>query len=115
MYHLEGDSEVYKLMQENRDTRAAPRQSSTFRLLQVALELDEKGERGRGWAGHLSTDRRKEGKKEDKWHNWLCILIQTYSNPAFSAAVIFSRVRYGNTHLQNKIRLWKMFLVRQIA
>ncbi|KAG8141282.1 hypothetical protein E2320_006917 [Naja naja] len=42
MNHLEGDSEVYKLMQENRDTRAAPRQSSTFRLLQVALELDEK-------------------------------------------------------------------------
>ncbi|XP_039210219.1 PDZ and LIM domain protein 2 [Crotalus tigris] len=42
MYHLEGDSEVYKLMQENRETRAAPRQSSTFRLLQVALELDEK-------------------------------------------------------------------------
>uniref|UniRef100_A0A8C5RGQ3 LIM zinc-binding domain-containing protein n=1 Tax=Laticauda laticaudata TaxID=8630 RepID=A0A8C5RGQ3_LATLA len=35
MNHLEGDSEVYKLMQENRDTRAAPRQSSTFRLLQV--------------------------------------------------------------------------------
>nr|XP_034995271.1 PDZ and LIM domain protein 2 [Zootoca vivipara]XP_034995272.1 PDZ and LIM domain protein 2 [Zootoca vivipara] len=42
MRHLEGDSEVYKMMQENRETRALPRQSSTFRLLQEALELDEK-------------------------------------------------------------------------
>ncbi|XP_062995015.1 PDZ and LIM domain protein 2 isoform X2 [Elgaria multicarinata webbii] len=41
MHRLEGDSEVYKMMQENRETRAPPRQSSTFRLLQVALELDE--------------------------------------------------------------------------
>ncbi|ETE61190.1 PDZ and LIM domain protein 2 [Ophiophagus hannah] len=51
MNHLEGDSEVYKLMQENRDTRAAPRQSSTFRLLQVALELDEK----EGTASHFPS------------------------------------------------------------
>ncbi|KAJ7305185.1 hypothetical protein JRQ81_011091 [Phrynocephalus forsythii] len=42
MYHLEGDSEVYKMMQENRETRAPPRQSSTFRMLQMALEMDEK-------------------------------------------------------------------------
>nr|XP_056716605.1 PDZ and LIM domain protein 2 [Euleptes europaea] len=42
MRRLEGDSEVYKMMQENRETRALPRQSSTFRLLQVALEMDEK-------------------------------------------------------------------------
>ncbi|XP_015269690.1 PREDICTED: PDZ and LIM domain protein 2 isoform X2 [Gekko japonicus] len=42
MRRLEGDSEVYKMMQENRETRAQPRQSSTFRLLQVALEQDEK-------------------------------------------------------------------------
>ncbi|XP_053124950.1 PDZ and LIM domain protein 2 [Hemicordylus capensis] len=42
MRRFEGDSEVYKMMQENRETRAPPRQSSTFRLLQVALELDEK-------------------------------------------------------------------------
>lgn len=45
MRRLEGDSEVYKMMQENRETRAPPRQSSTFRLLQVALEQDEKGKR----------------------------------------------------------------------
>lgn len=51
MRHLEGDSEVYKMMQENRETRALPRQSSTFRLLQVALELDEKGEGRGGWEG----------------------------------------------------------------
>uniref|UniRef100_A0A8D2LBB0 LIM zinc-binding domain-containing protein n=1 Tax=Varanus komodoensis TaxID=61221 RepID=A0A8D2LBB0_VARKO len=35
------------MIQENREARAPPRQSSTFRLLQVALELDEKGE-GKG-------------------------------------------------------------------
>ncbi|XP_067399838.1 PDZ and LIM domain protein 2 [Emydura macquarii macquarii] len=40
MRRLEEDSEVYKMIQENRETRAAPRQSSTFRLLQVALETD---------------------------------------------------------------------------
>lgn len=46
MRRLEGDSEVYKLMQENRESRAVPRQSSTFRMLQAALEMDEKGEGG---------------------------------------------------------------------
>lgn len=40
MRRLEEDSEVYKMMQENREVRAAPRQSSTFRMLQVALESD---------------------------------------------------------------------------
>ncbi|NXS12517.1 PDLI2 protein, partial [Neodrepanis coruscans] len=38
MRRLEADSEVYKMLQENRELRAAPRQSSTFRLLQEALE-----------------------------------------------------------------------------
>ncbi|NWH54843.1 PDLI2 protein, partial [Fregata magnificens] len=33
MRRLEEDSEVYKMLQENRELRAAPRQSSTFRLL----------------------------------------------------------------------------------
>ncbi|NXK47767.1 PDLI2 protein, partial [Chauna torquata] len=37
MRRLEEDSEVYKMLQENRELRAAPRQSSTFRLLQEAL------------------------------------------------------------------------------
>ncbi|NXK82375.1 PDLI2 protein, partial [Amazona guildingii] len=42
MRRLEEDSEVLKMLQENRELRAAPRQSSTFRLLQEALE-DEAG------------------------------------------------------------------------
>lgn len=37
------DSEVYKLIQENKESRAAPRQSNTFKVLQEALEADEKG------------------------------------------------------------------------
>ncbi|XP_057898467.1 PDZ and LIM domain protein 2 isoform X2 [Melospiza georgiana] len=43
MRRLEEDSEVYKMLQENRELRAAPRQSSTFRLLQEALEEEEGG------------------------------------------------------------------------
>uniref|UniRef100_A0A8C8WM95 PDZ and LIM domain protein 2 n=2 Tax=Panthera TaxID=9688 RepID=A0A8C8WM95_PANLE len=40
---LEEDSEVYKMLQENREGRVAPRQSSSFRLLQEALEAEERG------------------------------------------------------------------------
>ncbi|XP_040591658.1 PDZ and LIM domain protein 2 isoform X1 [Mesocricetus auratus] len=40
---LEEDSEVFKMLQENRQRRAAPRQSSSFRLLQEALEAEERG------------------------------------------------------------------------
>uniref|UniRef100_A0A8C0NZ52 PDZ and LIM domain protein 2 n=1 Tax=Canis lupus familiaris TaxID=9615 RepID=A0A8C0NZ52_CANLF len=40
---LDEDSEVYKMLQENREGRVAPRQSSSFRLLQEALEAEEKG------------------------------------------------------------------------
>lgn len=53
MRRLEEDSEVYKMIQENRELRAAPRQSSTFRLLQEALETNGGGEAGQvlvtGW------------------------------------------------------------------
>ncbi|XP_049625441.1 PDZ and LIM domain protein 2 [Suncus etruscus] len=42
---LEEDSEVFKMLQENREGRGAPRQSSSFRLLQEALEAEEKGPR----------------------------------------------------------------------
>ncbi|XP_006884896.1 PREDICTED: PDZ and LIM domain protein 2 [Elephantulus edwardii] len=42
-HHLDEDSEVYKMMQENREGRVAPRQSSSFRLLQEALEAEERG------------------------------------------------------------------------
>uniref|UniRef100_A0A8C9JPJ0 PDZ and LIM domain protein 2 n=1 Tax=Panthera tigris altaica TaxID=74533 RepID=A0A8C9JPJ0_PANTA len=37
------DSEVYKMLQENGEGRVAPRQSSSFRLLQEALEAEERG------------------------------------------------------------------------
>lgn len=40
---LEEDSEVFKMLQENRQGRAPPRQSSSFRLLQEALEAEERG------------------------------------------------------------------------
>lgn len=40
---LEEDSEVFKMLQENRESRSAPRQSSSFRLLQEALEAEERG------------------------------------------------------------------------
>lgn len=32
------------MLQENREGRVAPRQSSSFRLLQEALEAEERGE-----------------------------------------------------------------------
>ncbi|NXJ88962.1 PDLI2 protein, partial [Corythaixoides concolor] len=51
MRRLEEDSEVYKMLQENRELRAAPRQSSTFRLLQEALE----DEGGAGPAAHFPS------------------------------------------------------------
>lgn len=34
---------MFKMLQENRQGRAAPRQSSSFRLLQEALEAEERG------------------------------------------------------------------------
>ncbi|NXS52491.1 PDLI2 protein, partial [Brachypteracias leptosomus] len=51
MRRLEEDSEVYKMLQENRELRAAPRQSSTFRMLQEALEDEGGGEGGAGGPG----------------------------------------------------------------
>ncbi|XP_004685288.1 PREDICTED: PDZ and LIM domain protein 2 isoform X2 [Condylura cristata] len=42
---LEEDSEVFKMLQENREGRLPPRQSSSFRLLQEALEAEERGTR----------------------------------------------------------------------
>ncbi|MBN3280105.1 PDLI2 protein, partial [Polyodon spathula] len=41
MHKFDRDSEVYKMIQENKESRTAPRQSSTFRLLQEVLESDE--------------------------------------------------------------------------
>ncbi|XP_019740711.1 PDZ and LIM domain protein 2 [Hippocampus comes] len=42
MQRFDKDSEVYKMIQENKETRAAPRQSNTFKMLQEVLEADEK-------------------------------------------------------------------------
>lgn len=50
-HHLEEDSEVFKMLQENREVRAVPRQSSSFRLLQEALEAEERGGTLRGQGG----------------------------------------------------------------
>lgn len=44
MQKFDRDSEVYKMIQENKESRAAPRQSNTFKMLQEVLEADEKGE-----------------------------------------------------------------------
>uniref|UniRef100_A0A1A7X8J1 PDZ and LIM domain protein 2 n=1 Tax=Iconisemion striatum TaxID=60296 RepID=A0A1A7X8J1_9TELE len=42
MQKFDRDSEVYKMIQENKESRAAPRQSNAFKVLQEALEADEK-------------------------------------------------------------------------
>ncbi|KAM8865838.1 PDZ and LIM domain protein 2 [Synchiropus picturatus] len=42
MQRFDRDSEVYKMIQENRESRSAPRQSNTFKMLQEVLEADEK-------------------------------------------------------------------------
>ncbi|XP_061527491.1 PDZ and LIM domain protein 2 [Phycodurus eques] len=42
MQKFDKDSEVYKMIQENKESRTAPRQSNTFKMLQEVLEADEK-------------------------------------------------------------------------
>lgn len=42
MQRFDKDSEVYKMIQENKESRTAPRQSNTFKMLQEVLEADEK-------------------------------------------------------------------------
>ncbi|XP_076845101.1 PDZ and LIM domain protein 2 [Brachyhypopomus gauderio] len=42
MQRFDRDSEVYKMIQENKESRSAPRQSNTFKMLQEVLEADEK-------------------------------------------------------------------------
>lgn len=43
MQKYDKESEVYKMIQENKESRTAPRQSNTFKMLQEVLEADEKG------------------------------------------------------------------------
>ncbi|KAM3611079.1 uncharacterized protein V6R79_013161 [Siganus canaliculatus] len=42
MQKFDRESEVYKMIQENKESRSAPRQSNTFKMLQEVLEADEK-------------------------------------------------------------------------
>ncbi|KAJ0067423.1 hypothetical protein NL108_007877, partial [Boleophthalmus pectinirostris] len=42
MQRFDKDSEVYKMIQENKESRTNPRQSNTFKMLQEVLEADEK-------------------------------------------------------------------------
>ncbi|NXQ59273.1 PDLI2 protein, partial [Anthoscopus minutus] len=68
MRRLEEDSEVYKMLQENRELRAAPRQSSTFRLLQEALEDEEGGGSAAPFPSRLSAAARKPVAGVQKLH-----------------------------------------------
>ncbi len=43
MQKFDRDSEVFKMIQGDKESRAAPRQSNTFKMLQEVLEADEKG------------------------------------------------------------------------
>ncbi|RMB90958.1 hypothetical protein DUI87_32556 [Hirundo rustica rustica] len=68
MRRLEEDSEVYKMLQERRELRAAPRQSSTFRLLQEALEDEEGGGPAAPFPSRLSAGARKPVAGVQKLH-----------------------------------------------
>ncbi|XP_036252579.1 PDZ and LIM domain protein 2 isoform X2 [Molothrus ater] len=68
MRRLEEDSEVYKMLQENRELRAAPRQSSTFRLLQEALEDEEGGGPAGPFPSRLSAGARRPVAGVQKLH-----------------------------------------------
>ncbi|XP_027763086.1 PDZ and LIM domain protein 2 [Empidonax traillii] len=68
MRRLEEDSEVYKMLQENRELRAAPRQSSTFRLLQEALEDEGGGGPTAPFPSRLSSGARRPVAGVQKLH-----------------------------------------------
>ncbi|XP_012718757.2 PDZ and LIM domain protein 2 [Fundulus heteroclitus] len=59
MQRFDRDSEVYKMIQENKESRAAPRQSNTFKMLQEVLEADEK-EAALQFPGKLSPNAPKQ-------------------------------------------------------
>ncbi|XP_024131993.1 PDZ and LIM domain protein 2 isoform X2 [Oryzias melastigma] len=60
MQRFDRDSEVYKMIQENKESRTAPRQSNTFKMLQEVLEADEK-EAALRFPGKLSPNPPKPG------------------------------------------------------
>ncbi|KAM9325669.1 PDZ and LIM domain protein 1 [Gastrophryne carolinensis] len=47
--HIDTDSEVYKMLQENQESNEPPRQSASFLVLQDILETDEKGDKPSGF------------------------------------------------------------------
>lgn len=55
MQRFDRDSEVYKMIQENRESRTAPRQSNTFKMLQESLEADERGKKRLVFCAHTSN------------------------------------------------------------
>lgn len=55
MQRFDKDSEVYKMIQENKESRTTPRQSNTFKMLQEVLEADEK-EAALRFPGNLSPN-----------------------------------------------------------
>ncbi|XP_040051316.1 PDZ and LIM domain protein 2 isoform X2 [Gasterosteus aculeatus] len=55
MQKFDRESEVYKMIQENKESRTAPRQSNTFKMLQEVLEADEK-EAAQKFPGLLSPN-----------------------------------------------------------
>lgn len=59
MQKFDKESEVYKMIQENKESRTAPRQSNTFRMLQEVLEADEK-EAALRFPGNLSPNPPKQ-------------------------------------------------------
>lgn len=60
MQRFDRDSEVYKMIQENKESRIPPRQSNTFTKLQEVLEADEK-EAALRFPGKLSPNVPKPG------------------------------------------------------
>uniref|UniRef100_A0A3P9IHD7 PDZ and LIM domain protein 2 n=1 Tax=Oryzias latipes TaxID=8090 RepID=A0A3P9IHD7_ORYLA len=60
MQRFDRDSEVFKMIQENKESRTTPRQSNTFKMLQEVLEADEK-EAALRFPGKLSPNPPKPG------------------------------------------------------
>ncbi|XP_059194020.1 PDZ and LIM domain protein 2 isoform X2 [Centropristis striata] len=60
MQRFDKESEVYKMIQENKESRTTPRQSNTFKMLQEVLEADEK-EAALRFPGNLSPNAPKAG------------------------------------------------------
>ncbi|XP_014892698.1 PDZ and LIM domain protein 2 [Poecilia latipinna] len=59
MQRFDRNSEVYKMIQENKESRTPPRQSNTFKMLQEVLEADEK-EAALRFPGKLSPNPPKQ-------------------------------------------------------